>query len=59
VRVTARPASTLAVVCLVTFMLLLDISVVVVALPSMVPTSAAASPTRNGSATPTRWPWSA
>jgi hypothetical protein len=35
VRVTARPAWTLAVVCLATFMLLLDISVVVVALPSM------------------------
>jgi MFS family permease len=35
VRVTARPAWTLAVVCLATFMLLLDISVVVVALPSI------------------------
>jgi EmrB/QacA subfamily drug resistance transporter len=35
VRVTAQPAWTLGVVCLATFMLLLDISVVVVALPSM------------------------
>jgi EmrB/QacA subfamily drug resistance transporter len=34
-RITPRPAWTLAVVCLATFMLLLDISVVVVALPSM------------------------
>jgi EmrB/QacA subfamily drug resistance transporter len=34
-RVESRPAWTLAVVCLATFMLLLDISVVVVALPSM------------------------
>lgn len=34
-RVTARPAWTVAVVCLATFMLLLDVSVVVVALPSM------------------------
>jgi EmrB/QacA subfamily drug resistance transporter len=32
---TARPAWTLAAVCLATFMLLLDVSVVVVALPSM------------------------
>jgi EmrB/QacA subfamily drug resistance transporter len=34
-RSAARPAWTLAVVCLATFMLLLDISVVVVAMPSM------------------------
>jgi EmrB/QacA subfamily drug resistance transporter len=34
-RSTARPAWTLAVVCLATFMLLLDISVVVVAMPSV------------------------
>jgi EmrB/QacA subfamily drug resistance transporter len=34
-RPTARPAWTLAVVCLATFMLLLDISVVVVAMPSV------------------------
>jgi EmrB/QacA subfamily drug resistance transporter len=34
-RSTARPAWTLAIVCLATFMLLLDISVVVVAMPSV------------------------
>jgi len=35
VPATARPAWTLGVVCLATFMLLLDVSVVVVALPSL------------------------
>jgi len=35
VPATARPAWTLCVVCLATFMLLLDVSVVVVALPSL------------------------
>lgn len=55
-RSAARPAWTLAVVCVATFMLLLDISVVVVAMPSVRADLGGSFSDAQWSSTPTRWP---